>query len=165
MSDTQSSLYSNTAYHNEELKSLTRYRFDKAKERAAEKSSVARLVNILFPELEKLVSSLHIAVVYALLSNYPGASYIANANTEELAETLCTASKGRYTKSKTAEIQVAAGASIGSKMPAKSMELKTRLLLSAAGQSSLQESAPDTLTSQDGFSHLNPLYYRDMQVQ
>ena len=34
-------------------------------------------------------------------------------NTEELAETLCTASKGRYTKSKTAEIQVAAGVSIG----------------------------------------------------
>ena len=29
---------------------------------------------------------------------YPGASYIANANTEELAETLCTASKGRYTR-------------------------------------------------------------------
>ena len=75
-------------------------------------------MNILFPELEKLVSSLHIAVVYALLSNYPGASYIANANTEELAETLCTASNGRYTKSKTAEIQVAAGVSIGSKMPA-----------------------------------------------
>ena len=118
MSDVDLKSYSNTAYHNEELKSLTRYRFDKVKERAKLKSSVARLVNILFPELEKLVSSLHIAVVYALLSNYPGASYIANANTEELAETLCTASKGRYTKSKTAKIQVAAGVSIGSKMPA-----------------------------------------------
>ncbi len=129
MSDVDLKSYSNTAYHNEELKSLTRYRFDKVKERAKLKSSVARLVNILFPELEKLVSSLHIAVVYALLSNYPGASYIANANTEELAEILCTASKGRYTKSKTAEIQVAAGVSIGSKMPAKSMELKHTIAL------------------------------------
>ena len=63
-------------------------------------------MNIVFPELEKLVSSLHIAVGYALLWKYPGASYIANVNTEELAEILCTASKGRYTKSKTAEIQV-----------------------------------------------------------
>ena len=68
--------------HLDVYKRQTRYRFDKVKERAKLKSSVARLVNILFPELEKLVSSLHIAVVYALLSNYPGASYIANANTE-----------------------------------------------------------------------------------
>ena len=107
-------------------------------------------MNILFPELEKLVSSLHIAVVYALLSNYPGASYIANANTEELAETLCTASKGRYTKSKTAEIQVAAGVSIGSKMPAKSMELKHTIALIRELDKEISEveSAIDKITSQ-----------------
>ena len=150
MSDVDLKSYSNTAYHNEELKSLTRYRFDKVKERAKLKSSVAQLVNILFPELEKLVSSLHIAVVYALLSNYPGASYIANANTEELAETLCTASKGRYTKSKTAEIQVAAGVSIGSKMPAKSMELKHTIALIRELDKEISEveSAIDKITSQ-----------------
>lgn len=150
MSDVDLKSYSNTAYHNEELKSLTRYRFDKVKERAKLKSSVARLVNILFPELEKLVSSLHIAVVYALLSNYPGASYIANANTEELAEILCTASKGRYTKSKTAEIQVAAGVSIGSKMPAKSMELKHTIALIRELDKEISEveSAIDKITSQ-----------------
>lgn len=44
--------YSDAAYHNEELKSLTRYRFDKVKERAKLKGSIARLVCILFPELE-----------------------------------------------------------------------------------------------------------------
>ena len=162
MSDVDLKSYSNTAYHNEELKSLTRYRFDKVKERAKLKSSVARLVNILFPELEKLVSSLHIAVVYALLSNYPGASYIANANTEELAETLCTASKGRYTKSKTAKIQVAAGVSIGSKMPAKSMELKHTIALIRELDKEISEveSAIDKITSSDGFSHLyNPRYW------
>ena len=60
MSDVDLKSYSNTVYHNEELKSLTRYRFDKVKERAKLKSSVARLVNILFPELEKLVSSLQV---------------------------------------------------------------------------------------------------------
>lgn len=43
--------YSETSYHNEELKSLTRYRFDKVKERARLKVSVSRLVSILFPEL------------------------------------------------------------------------------------------------------------------
>ena len=58
--------------HNEELKSLTRYRFDKVRERAKLKSSVSRLVCILFPELEKLVSTLHMASVYALLNEFPG---------------------------------------------------------------------------------------------
>ena len=43
--------YSDTSYHNEELKSLTRYRFDKVQERARLKTSVTRLVSILFPEL------------------------------------------------------------------------------------------------------------------
>jgi transposase len=45
--------YSETTYHNEDLKSLTRYRFDKVQERAKLKTSVSRLVTILFPELEK----------------------------------------------------------------------------------------------------------------
>ena len=51
MSDVNLKSYSDTCYHNEELKSLTRYRFDKVKERAKLKSSVSRLVCILFPEL------------------------------------------------------------------------------------------------------------------
>ena len=58
---TREDVYKRQAYHNEELKSLTRYRFDKVKERAKLKSSVSRLVCILFPELEKLVPTLHMA--------------------------------------------------------------------------------------------------------
>lgn len=64
MSDVDLKSYTDTAYHNEELKSLTRYRFDKVKERAKLKQSVSRLVTILFPELEKLVPTLHMASVY-----------------------------------------------------------------------------------------------------
>lgn len=44
--------YTETAYYSEELKSLTRYRFDKVRERAKLKSSIARLICILFPELD-----------------------------------------------------------------------------------------------------------------
>ena len=40
LSDAGLKPYTNTAYHNEELKSLTRYRFDKVKERAKLKSSM-----------------------------------------------------------------------------------------------------------------------------
>ena len=47
MSDMNLKSYSDTSYHNEQLKSLTRYRFDKVKERAKLKSSVSRLICIL----------------------------------------------------------------------------------------------------------------------
>ena len=57
MSDLNLQPYSDTSYHNEELKSLTHYRFDKVKELAKLKSSVPRLVCILFPELKNLTPS------------------------------------------------------------------------------------------------------------
>ena len=68
MSDVNLKSYTSTSYHNESLKSLTRYRFVKVQERAKLKSSVSRLLTILFPELEKLVPTLHMASVYAFLS-------------------------------------------------------------------------------------------------
>jgi len=49
------------AFQNEELKSLTRYRFKKMPQRAKLKQSLSRLVNILFPEL------LHLNCIYSML--------------------------------------------------------------------------------------------------
>ena len=49
MSDLNLKSCSDTSYHNEELKSLTRYRFDKIKERAKLKISISRLVCIFSP--------------------------------------------------------------------------------------------------------------------
>ena len=129
MSDVNLKSYSDTSYHNEELKSLTRYRFDKVKERAKLKTSVSRLVNILFPELEKLVPSLHIASIYALLSEFPGASQVASAHLTRLANLLSESSKGRYGKDIAIIFREAARVSIGSHMPAKSLELKHTLKL------------------------------------
>ena len=74
MSDISLKPYSDTSYHNEELKSLSRYRFTKVQERAKLKTSISRLVQILFLELEKLVSILHMTSVYRHLEEYPGAS-------------------------------------------------------------------------------------------
>ncbi len=129
MSDVNLKSYSNTSYHNEELKSLTRYRFDKVKERAKLKTSVSRLVCILFPELEKLVPTLHMASVYALLSEFPGAKHIAGAHLTRLTNLLSDASKGRYGKDTAITFREAARASIGSNMPAKSLELKHTIKL------------------------------------
>jgi hypothetical protein len=98
MSDVNLKSYSDISYHNEELKSLTRYRFNKVKERAKLKISVSRLICILFPELEKLVPTLHMASVYAMLAEFPGAKQIANAHLTRLSNLLSEASKSRYGK-------------------------------------------------------------------
>ena len=129
MSDVNLKSYSDTSYHNEKLKSLTRYRFDKVKERAKLKSSVSRLVCILFPELEKLVPTLHMASVYALLSEFPGAKQVANVHLTRLTNLLTKASKGRYGKETAITFRDAARTSIGSNMPAKSLELKHTIKL------------------------------------
>ena len=129
LSDAGLKPYTDTAYHNEELKSLTRYRFDKVKERAKLKSSVSRLVCILFPELEKLVPTLHMASVYALLEEFPGAKQIAAAHLTRLKALLETASKGRYKRDMALEIRNAARNSVGSRMPAKSLELQHTIRL------------------------------------
>lgn len=121
--------YSNTSYHNEELKSLTRYRFDKVQERAKLKTSISRLVNILFPELEKLVPSLHMVSIYALLAEFPSSAQIASCHLTRLTNLLANASKGHYNKEKAIEIRNAAKHSIGSNMPAKSLELKHTIRL------------------------------------
>lgn len=131
--------YSDTSYHNEELKSLTRYRFDKVKERAKLKTSVSRLVNILFPELEKLVPTLHMVSVYSLLAELPSSSQISSCHLTHLTKLLETASKGRYSREKAIEIRNAARRSIGSSMPAKSLELKHTIKLIQELSSEIEE--------------------------
>jgi transposase len=88
------------------------------------KQSIARLVCILFPELEKLVPTLHMVSVYALLEEFPGAKQIAEVHLTRLKALLHDASRGRYGRDMAVEIREAARASIGSVMPAKSLELR-----------------------------------------
>ncbi len=157
MSDVDLKSYTATAYHNEELKSLTRYRFVKVQERAKLKQSVSRLVNILFPELETLFSTLHIASVYAMLSEFPGARQIADAHLTHFKAVLSDASKGRFDREKAVEIREVARRSIGSAMPAKSIELQHTIRLireldreiaeiEAAIKAIIDEAAPPILT-------------------
>lgn len=129
MSDVSLKPYSDSLYHTEDLKSLSRYRFDKVSERAKLKQSVSRLLNILFPELEKLVSTVHSKAIYSLLSEFPGAFHVSSANLKHLTSLLETASKGRFGREKAVEIREAARRSIGTYLPAKSLELKHTIKL------------------------------------
>ena len=131
--------YTLTEYHNEDLKSLTRYRFDRVQKRAALKQSVTRLVDILFPELPELVSTLHLRAVYQLLSEYPGAVQIAGAHLTHLKNLLYDASNGTFTKERAVEIREAAKKSIGIARPAKSLELKHTIALIATLDEEIQE--------------------------
>ena len=67
--------------------------------------------------------------VYALLCEFPSARLVAEAHLTRLANLLHTASKGRYGKDTAIRFRDAARNSIGSVMPAKSLELKHTIRL------------------------------------
>lgn len=121
--------YREEARHNEELRSLTRYRFDKVRDRAKLKQSISRLTCILFPELERMVSTLHSTSVYALLEEFPGARQVAEADPEDLHQLLESRSRGHYKRDVAAGIRDAARGSIGAVMPARSLELQHTIRL------------------------------------
>ena len=87
------------------------------------------MVCILFPELEKLVPTLHMTSVYALLEEFPCAKQVAAAHLTRLKSLLETASKGHYKRDMALKIRDVARNSIGSRMPAKSLELQHTIRL------------------------------------
>ena len=64
------------------------------------------------------------ASVYALLSEFPGAKQIAGVHLTHLKAVLSDASKGRYGRDMATTLRDAARCSVGSVMPAKSLELQ-----------------------------------------
>ena len=75
LSDAGLKPYTDTAYHNGELKSLTRYRFDKVKERAKLKVRFLDWSASCFLNWKNW--SLHfMASIYALLEEFPGAKQV-----------------------------------------------------------------------------------------
>ena len=131
--------YSLKLFQNEELKSLTRYRFDKTKQRAKLKQSLARLVNILFPELESAVSTLHLNSIYSMLLKYPSAKDIAKSTFSKLANLLEVSSKGKIDREKAKEIRNLARKSVGVYIAAKAMELRQTIELIQVLDSNIAE--------------------------
>ena len=131
--------YSHSSYHVRELKSLTRYRFSLVQDCAKLKTSYSRLCVILFPELEKLVPTLQLVSVYALLSEFPSIKAISECHLTRLTNTLFKASKGRYGKSKAIQIRDAARLSIGSYSMVKSLELQQTISRIQVLQAQIQQ--------------------------
>jgi len=119
--------YTNAAFQNEELKSLTRDSFEKIHQFSKLKQSPARLVNILFPELEKAVSTLHLNCIYSMLLK--SAKDIAKPRFDIFANLIESSSNGRLDKMKAKEIRNLARKSVGIYISAKAMELRHTIKL------------------------------------
>lgn len=89
------------------------------------------------------------ASVYALLSEFPGASFVAFSHLTRLANLLSESSKGRYGKDTAIMFREAAKASIGSHMPAKSLELKHTIKLIRELDAEIEEIETEIKTIMD----------------
>ena len=83
------------------------------------------------------------ASVYALLSEFPSAKHVATAHLTRLTNLLSESSKDRYCKDTAITFRDAARASIGSNMPAKSLELKHTIKLIQELDSEIDEIEKD----------------------
>lgn len=111
------------SYHVMELKSLTRYRSRLKDQLARLKISLARIIEIVFPELEDCVYSINQKSTMALLHEFPSKELIANAHLTILTNVLKDNSRGKYSKDKALEIRDVAINSIGTSSDASSFEL------------------------------------------
>lgn len=111
------------SYHVTELKSLTRYRSRLKDQLARLKISLARIIEIVFPELEDCVYSINQKSTMALLHEFPSKELIANAHLTRLTNVLKDNSRGKYSKDKALEIRNVAINSIGTSSDASSFEL------------------------------------------
>lgn len=112
------------SYHISELKSLTRHRFRLVKENSKFKTSLVRLVDIVFSEFSKIVSSVAQKSSLALLYELPSAKEIAECNLKHLTYLLSENSNQKFDRDKAIEIRDLARKPIGLNSYSVSFELK-----------------------------------------
>lgn len=125
--DTKS--YSPVSYQIQELKSLTRHRYRLIGYRSKLKISINRLIDIIFPELPKVVWSIHQSSCYSLLSELPSTKDISTCHLTKLTNILSKTSRGKYGKEKAIELKELAINSIGTSTRALSFELQQTIRL------------------------------------
>lgn len=129
--------YSPLSYQIQELKSLTRHRYRMIGYRSKLKLSVTRLLDIIFPELEGFVWSVHQSSSYALLLELPTPQEISSCHLTKLTNILKKASRGRYGKEKAIALKELASNSIGSSNRSTSFELQQTIRLIQSVQSEI----------------------------
>lgn len=128
--------YTTLVYHNDEIKSLTRYKRDLIRERATCKTKLARIIGLSFPELKEIFPTLSSPTVCRLLAVFPSAQAIANADLTIMSNILNDASRGHFGIDMARKLKELAKNSIGEYSNAVSLEIKH--LLSTIGSLSSQ---------------------------
>jgi len=113
-----------STFHSQELKSLTRHRHRMVKNRSMYKVSYDRLLSIVFPELDDLVSDALGATVLQLFLELPSTEAIRNCHLTHLTNLVKTYSHGRFDKDWEIHLKKLAKDSIGLSSPAKARELQ-----------------------------------------
>ena len=117
------------SYHISELKVLTRSRSRLVSQRSRLKTSLSRLLDVIFPELTGIVWSCNQKSVLALLLELPNPAAIAACHLTRLTNILFKGSHGRYGKPKAVTLKTLAARSIGSNSPAMAFELQQTIRL------------------------------------
>jgi transposase len=139
--------HSQSSYHSEELKSLTRHRHRMVKARSVFKVSYDRLLSIVFPELEGFVSNTLGVTGLKLLLELPNTEAIANCHLTHLSNLVKTYSHGRHRKEWAIELRELAKNSIGVNSKAKALELQQtiRQIISLSNEIDLIDAEIKTL--------------------
>lgn len=117
------------SYHISELKVLTRSRSRLVSQRSRLKTSLSRLIDVIFPELPGIVWSCNQKSVHALLLEFPNPAAIAVCHLTRLTNILLKGSHGKYGRAKALEFKALAACSIGSNSPAMAFELQQTIRL------------------------------------
>jgi transposase len=117
------------SYHISELKVLTRSRSRLVSQRSRLKTSLSRLLDVIFPELSGIVWSRNQKSVHALLLELPNPAAISACHLTRLTNILFTGSHGRYGRTKAVELKALAARSIGFNSPAMAFELQQTIRL------------------------------------
>jgi len=112
-----------------DLKALNRHRSRLKGIRARLRTSVSRLVTVLFPELCEVVWSIHSTSSYVLLLEHPTAAAITDCHLTKLSNLLVASSRGKYGKEKALEIKNLAAKSIGKNSRVIGFELQQTIRL------------------------------------
>lgn len=119
--------HASASYHTSELRSLCRYRFGQVRELSRKKAQLSKEIYLLFPELETLVSNLHSTTIYTLLSTYPGAQYVTEAELAHLTNLVSQASRSKFGQEFVQKLKALAAASIGITSEVESFKLQSLL--------------------------------------
>lgn len=110
-----------------ELRGICRFRQSLKKQNARLKIHLVSYLDVVFPEYHTLFSTVHGKGPYAVLSEYPSPAAVSKANITKLENTLKSASRGHFGRSKAEQLKALAKKSIGNKCSDKSFQITSTI--------------------------------------